>query len=109
MGTPGYMAPEQARGESVDERADVHALGALLHHVLAGAIPPAPLDPALPFELSTIVRKATAAAAAERYPTAKAFGDDLQRFLTGQLVSAHAYSAWASRGASRGATRRCSR
>jgi WD40 repeat protein len=111
LGTPSYMPPEQARGEPVDERADVYALGALLYHVLAGAPPysgsaasilaelherpPAPVEqrqPSTPPELAAIVRKAMARAPADRYRTARELAEDLGRYLTGQLVSSHDYS-----------------
>ncbi len=123
LGTPCYMPPEQARGDAVDLRADVYALGALLYHVLAGVppyrgdsavatlekvrtAPPVPLGevvPELPSDLAAIVTKAMARDPAERYPSAKGLAEDLKRFATGQLVSVHAYSAgellrrWASR------------
>ena len=113
LGTPTYMAPEQARGESVDERADVYAIGALLYHVLGGvppyygsksvaevvdrvaAGPPKPLRelaPELPVELVTIVEHAMAHAVADRYPAARALSDELARFRSGQLVRSHAYT-----------------
>jgi WD40 repeat protein/tRNA A-37 threonylcarbamoyl transferase component Bud32 len=113
LGTPAYMPPEQARGETVDERADVYALGAMLYHVLAGAMPyaasssgdeileqvragpPRPLreiDPELPADLVAIADKAMAHDPAGRYATAGALAVDLDRFATGQLVGAHVYS-----------------
>jgi tetratricopeptide (TPR) repeat protein len=112
MGTPAYMPVEQARGEAVDERADVYAMGAMLYHVLAGAAPysgktgeaildaviagpPPPIEAAgVPPDLVTIVTKAMARGAEDRYPTAKKLADDLKKFQTGQLVGAHHYSAW---------------
>ena len=39
LGTASYMAPEQARGADVDERVDVYAIGAILHHALSGTAP----------------------------------------------------------------------
>jgi tetratricopeptide (TPR) repeat protein len=114
VGTPAYMPVEQAEGETVDERADVYSLGAMLYHVLTGAppytgktanmildavldSPPTPIEqrvPALPPDLVAIVNKAMARAAADRYPTAKELAADLKKFQTGQLVGAHRYSAW---------------
>ena len=90
MGTPGFMAPEQDAGANVDERADVYALGATLHYVLAGKSP-SPL-PGVPSELRTIVDKALAHDVSGRYRHAGALADDLARFTTGQLVAAHDYS-----------------
>jgi WD40 repeat protein len=112
MGTPNYMAPEQARGEPVDERADVYALGAMLYHLLCGvppylgsdsaavvakvaSEPPLPLgqrEPALAPDLLAIVERAMARDRSARYPTARGLADDLRRFQTGQLVASHHYT-----------------
>ncbi len=113
LGTPAYMPPEQARGEVVDQTADVYALGAILYTVLAGSPPyvgpsstavleevrkgsPAPLETrqeGVPEDLLAIVRKAMASHRDQRYPTAGSLAEDLRRFQTGQLVGAHRYSA----------------
>jgi hypothetical protein len=113
FGTPGFMAPEQARGEELDPRGDVYALGATLYQLLAGAPPHAgtsateviartgthevvPVDvvaPGAPPELVAIVGKALAFDPAGRYPDAGALGEDVRRFLAGQLVAAHRYTA----------------
>jgi hypothetical protein len=113
FGTPGFMAPEQLRGDDVRLQGDVYALGASLYNLLAAApphytddstqmmklakhAPPAAIGelvPGVPAELSTIVDTALEYDTARRYRDAGAFAEELKRFLAGQLVASHRYSA----------------
>lgn len=113
MGTPAYMPPEQARGEPVNETADVFALGALLYHVIAGVNPysdrggivlklvlegpPTPLAeliPEVPPDLLAIIEKAMARRPSRRYRTAKELAAELRRYISGGLVGAYRYSSF---------------
>jgi eukaryotic-like serine/threonine-protein kinase len=110
LGTPSYMAPEQARGDSkaVGPTVDIFSLGAILYEMLTGRTPfqgptvletmrklvheqPLParrIRPELPPELEHIVMKCLEKEPADRYQSAAELADDLRRFLSGQLVLA---------------------
>ena len=108
IGTAQYLSPEQARGETVDNRADIYATGCLLYELLVGRppfvgdspvsvayqhvrevpSPPSTLDPEVTPAMDAVTLKALAKDPEHRYPTATQMREDLERVLTGATPQA---------------------